>query len=242
MENNTQKNKNKFHDMFNKIKNPENIVNKITANINMLVNSKKLSSSNINNFYKNISDKNINNFYKNLSDKNVNNFYKNSSFLTTKTDFYKNSLNSNNSNFYKNISDINKNNFYKEILNSNKNNFYKNVLDSYKNTLYKNNITNYPFLFKSKENNEIKEKLLLNNLLDIPKNNDIINTDINNIYRDFSYPEKTELYKEDFNSLDNSNKTYKNSYSIFSSNNLLKNIYSKTTQLFYTKFKKIYTR
>ena len=51
-----KKNKLKFSDMMNKIKNYDNITNNLITNVNMLINPKNFKNSNIKKFYKNISD------------------------------------------------------------------------------------------------------------------------------------------------------------------------------------------
>lgn len=55
--NKLNKNKKKFNEMINKLKNSENTVNRITTNVSMLVNPKNTSVSNVNKLYKNITKK-----------------------------------------------------------------------------------------------------------------------------------------------------------------------------------------
>ncbi len=123
-----KKNKIKFSEMLNKIKNSENTVNKITTNVNMLVNPKNLSTSNISKFYKNLSTSNISKFYKNLSTSNISNLYNK---LST----------SNISNLYNKLSSLSMMNLYKSFSASNINKLYKNFYSSNINKLYKNFLT-----------------------------------------------------------------------------------------------------
>jgi len=101
----TNNNKNKFLNMFSKLKNNDNVVNKITANINLIMNSKKFSASNINNLYKNFSSNNVNNIYKKYSTLTSSNFYKKFSKLNN-MDIHKNISRLHNMNIQKNISDL----------------------------------------------------------------------------------------------------------------------------------------
>jgi len=100
--------------MLNKIKSSENVINKITTNVNMLVNPKNLSTSNISKLYKNLSTSNISKLYNKFSNLNMMSLYKNFSALSINKlyknffaskidDVFKNNLNYNFNNLYNNI-------------------------------------------------------------------------------------------------------------------------------------------
>lgn len=114
MNKNKEKNKIKFSEMLNNMRNSENVINRITTNVNMLVNRKNFSSSNIRKLYKNFFSSNTNNLYKRFFSTELGKFYKNISNVNF-NEFYKNISNPSFSQFYKNVSSSNFNEFYKNI-------------------------------------------------------------------------------------------------------------------------------
>ena len=79
-----KKNKLKFSDMMNKIKNYDNITNNLITNVNMLINPKNFKNSNIKKFYKNISDEKEKNITSNNTIKNFKNNIDEKNFFSKK--------------------------------------------------------------------------------------------------------------------------------------------------------------